>query len=385
MLKGGSVRTGGTEYTKNLIVAVNEYARSENLPLEILLVVGAEGCPAGIAQAIENLSNISAIPHPPIARRYNTPIKQIRSLLLGSDNTPLTKMFAKEKIDFVYPYHVHSDRSKFQSASWIPDFQHKFLPEYFTDVELKERDTQFDSICRKVKRVVVSSESVKADLNRFYTTAKAEPHVLRSRVSHPAGLLDQPPQATIAKYHLPKRFFLVSNQFWAHKNHSRLLEAAAIARQQCPDLMLVMTGKLADYRNEAFVDSFIQSIHTSGLIDHIRLLGLVPKIDQLQLMRGCSSVVQPSLCEGWSTVVEETRCLGKPILISNLDVHREQNPPKALFADPYSVDDLAAKLIQQWQSNQQGWNQVDENEAMEAYRSQILAYGKNFYELAGLK
>jgi hypothetical protein len=54
--------------------------------------------------------------------------------------------------------------------------------------------------------------------------------------------------------------------------------------------------------------------------------------------------VQPSKSEGWSTVVEDARGLGKRILLSDIDVHREQDPPRAGYFRPDDAKELAARL-----------------------------------------
>ena len=83
-------------------------------------------------------------------------------------------------------------------------------------------------------------------------------------------------------------------------------------------------------------------------------MGLVPKFDQIQLMRRSIAVVQPSLFEGWSTLVEDARLLGKPMILSNLPVHLEQNPPYSAFFEVNSPEDLAKLLGDFWQNYHPG-------------------------------
>jgi len=67
-------------------------------------------------------------------------------------------------------------------------------------------------------------------------------------------------------------------------------------------------------------------------------------MEQVQLLRDCDLIVQPSLFEGWSTVVEDAKALGQRIVLSDLPVHREQEPPAALFFDPMSPQDLVLQV-----------------------------------------
>lgn len=41
--------------------------------------------------------------------------------------------------------------------------------------------------------------------------------------------------------------------------------------------------------------------------------------------------INPSLFEGWSTTVEEAKAIGKPVALSGILVHREQNPGQARY------------------------------------------------------
>ncbi len=115
----------------------------------------------------------------------------------------------------------------------------------------------------------------------------------------------------------------------------------------------------------------------------MRILGLIPKEDQLQLLRLCSVVVQPSLFEGWSTVVEEAVALGKRLVLSDLPVHREQSPPFAEYFEPTSVDSLIRCLSRKelWASD---WNPDAEKESIVRYRKKFQEFGTQFLEIAGV-
>jgi glycosyltransferase involved in cell wall biosynthesis len=60
------------------------------------------------------------------------------------------------------------------------------------------------------------------------------------------------------------------------------------------------------------------------------------------------ALINPSLFEGWSTTVEEAKSLGKRIILSNIRVHLEQNPPGGLFFDPNDPNDLSIRLAEAW-------------------------------------
>jgi hypothetical protein len=70
-------------------------------------------------------------------------------------------------IDFYYP--VNSDVvSDVCSGSWIPDFQHVHLPEFFPKEELRRRDGWFQKIASQAKIVVFSSRDSENDFRSLY-------------------------------------------------------------------------------------------------------------------------------------------------------------------------------------------------------------------------
>jgi glycosyltransferase involved in cell wall biosynthesis len=62
-------------------------------------------------------------------------------------------------------------------------------------------------------------------------------------------------------------------------------------------------------------------------------------------MRRACAVIQPSLFEGWSTVIEDARMLGRPLIVSDIPVHREQIETSGTFFEPTNPLSLAHALI----------------------------------------
>jgi len=146
-------------------------------------------------------------------------------------------------MDFLYPYSGScirtvggSGRLSCRSAAWVPDLQHHRLPEYFSPAELVTLTKPFRQIAVGCSNVVFSSESSLGDFRRLYPDATAAASVVPFRVSIEDAALAADPGETVEKDHLPRKFLLVSNQFWQHKNHLLLLDAIAQAAADAPDL-----------------------------------------------------------------------------------------------------------------------------------------------------
>ena len=64
-------------------------------------------------------------------------------------------------------------------------------------------------------------------------------------------------------------------------------------------------------------------------------------------MRAAALIIQPSFFEGWSTSIEDSKALGRPLVCSDIPVHREQVPDALGFFDPMKPEilaDLLAKI-----------------------------------------
>ncbi len=246
-----------------------------------------------------------------------------------------------QKIDFYFPvsFNVLSGRC---AASWIHDFQHRHLPEFFSQQDITRRDMLCRLIADQARLVFCTSRAVENDFKRFFPQSRATTWALPLKVSPEESWYNGEPTAIQAKYALPEHFILCCNQFWAHKNHWRLFAAVALLRKAGRDVHLVCTGATADYRHPDYLQKLKDYIDELGIRDLVHILGLIPREHQIQLLRRSLFVVQPSLFEGLSLIVQECRALGKAIILSDLDVHLEHE--YGIYFERQRPKDLAAKI-----------------------------------------
>jgi glycosyltransferase involved in cell wall biosynthesis len=125
--------------------------------------------------------------------------------------------------------------------------------------------------------------------------------------------------------------FLVSNQFWKHKDHALVVEALSHLKEEGISVPVVFTGALRDYRGSDHVDHFLQSIQRKGIHDFVHLLGFLEREERLHLMRSAFAMIQLSRFEGLSTVVYDCKAIGQRLILSDLAVHWEQKPSHSDF------------------------------------------------------
>lgn len=270
---------------------------------------------------------------------------QYRNILpLASDIRIFHPDSEMSDVDILYPA---SD--KFEAPAdvaqtyWIPDFQHCYLPEYFSKEELNWRSDFFSRLADGKDLVVLSSEAALNDFHRFFRVT-CPTLVMPFASSLEPDSLDGDLDEIKAKYSINFRYLICCNQFWKHKDHKTLFKALDLLRKQGIILHLVCTGATEDLRHPEYFDTVQEYLNEHDLTDQVHILGLLPRADQIQLLRGAQAVIQPSLFEGWSTVIEDSRLLGKKVIHSDIPVHLEQSPESSLVFKAGDARNLADVL-----------------------------------------
>lgn len=261
-------------------------------------------------------------------------------LLLPGDPL-LARLFRAHGVDLYSHGGSLGKEARVRSLCWVPDFQHRHLPGFFSKAECRRRDRAFQEVCRDCHGVIVSSHDAQQDLLAFYPGAVGKVHALRFVPEVPSAGSLPGLQELEARYGFQGPFFHLPNQFWQHKNHAVVVEALADLKSRGITAQVLATGSGRDPRNSKYYDSIEKLVHARGLEVAFRILGVVPYKDMLGLMYNSIAVVNPSLFEGWSTTVEEAKRFGIRALLSDIPVHREQAPPEGLYFDPRDPTALA--------------------------------------------
>jgi len=232
-------------------------------------------------------------------------------------------------------------RCPIRTLPWIPDFQELHLPTLFSMKELAARARQIDECCKHSTAIVLSSHSARRDLQTLSFEYASRAKVLPFVAAVP--LLDQLPERVYLeqKYGFDGLYFHLPNQFWKHKSHETVVNALEILRSKGISCLIISTGNLQDYRHPDHFNHLMDHISKSGLQDNFRVLGVVPYLDLMGLMANSVAVINPSVFEGWSTTVEEAKSFGKTVLLSDIEVHREQSPCRGHYFEAGNSSALA--------------------------------------------
>jgi len=374
---------GGVEYIKNIVFALSNLSKDVRSTFEICLIC-RKSSSALYDEARPHVDHVyfldTALGSPTI---INT-IHWIIAFTLFNNRDPSYHGFLKKaQIDFVFPHFEASRRRRtYRSAAWIPDCQHKYLTQFFSEQEIQSRDKDFTSVAKYASVIAFSSKNAEKDFREFFYKGKYEAKILFPRVYPLPVWYEADPIKIQENYHLPDRFFFINNQFWQHKNHRVVFEALKILSDREINPAVVCTGCMYDYRNPTFLDTTLQTINRLGIAHQIYLLGIIPRIDMIGLLRRSIAMVQPSLFEGWSTVVEEASCLGKPIILSDIPIHIEQTPSHGILFKSNSAEDLSHILANSWQNLEPGPESSRESIARNLQLAEIQAFGYRFLNMA---
>ena len=264
-----------------------------------------------------------------------------KSFLLRK-NIFISDILKRYDLDVIYPLQDYPVRTKtnVKLISWSADFQNKHYPEFFSKKQLIGRHQRVKNAIKNADHLVLSSHDAHNDLKKFFKVRKG----LNIYIYHFVSIIDDLISVDIEelrkKYELPEKYFMVSNQFHKHKNHKILLQALARMKQEGIRIHLALTGRMPDASHSPYMAELHSIIEDNKLQDQISLLGVLPRNDQLQLMRHSQAVIQPSLFEGWSTVIEDAISLQVPVIAANLRVNIEQLGDDHGYFDPHNVDEL---------------------------------------------
>jgi glycosyltransferase involved in cell wall biosynthesis len=341
---------GGFEYIKSLAVALGSLPTETQAKFKLTLITNDPLGETDHAQFAGTVSKVISLENdlPPRTLTHRLKLK-VRRKLFREDHSRFDDLLNHHRINFVYPYvPEHNTPKSYSYAAWIPDFQHKHLPDFFSSDEINVRNARYERMARMAPVVVLSSRNAENDFKKNFPFAANKSRILSFHTPYSEGWFRENPCKIQHEYNLPDKFFLVANQFWKHKNHLLVFRALKQLAEQGLDIPMVFTGNLHDYRFPEYSDTILQTVHKLGIRGQVFLLGVVPRAHYIQLLRRCVAVVQPSLFEGWSTVIEDARSIGKPVILSDLAVHLEQKPPRSIFFKQTSAENLVFHLGEQW-------------------------------------
>jgi glycosyltransferase involved in cell wall biosynthesis len=385
---GGPQWIAGVQYLHSLLAANALLPEAERATFDLLLH-GQTGHPADYADVRSLVRRLDAVPFLPtsasvVSDQFRYVLRRFRQVGFWSEwpSNCLPELLREREAGAVFPANERVQRRLgARQISWIPDFQHEHLPQFFSGNEIRRRRALFARFVRQSDRVVVSNRFSLDDAHRIFPEQRDKFVLLPFTMTLGEAWREPDPSEIVRKFGLPEKFLLLPSQFWKHKNHPVAFEAVRILRERgLTNVTLVCTGHPHDPRFPTYADDLTAYRRQHLPADAVRVLGLLPRADQVQLLRAAAAIVQPSLFEGWSALLEDCRSAGKTVFASNIPMHHEQLTARTVLFNPHSPTALADAIAERWDRLPPG-PAPDEPAAEQTYRHNLADFARRFISL----
>jgi glycosyltransferase involved in cell wall biosynthesis len=225
------------------------------------------------------------------------------------------------------------------------DFQHRHLPQFFTERERRHRDLWYATLCGRASMVAVASSWAREDAIRQLGLPPDRVEVVP--LAPPTSALDEPTPAEVesaqTRLALPAEFIYYPAQTWPHKNHLGLVEALARLRERGLVVPIVFSGTLTPHASV-----IRQRVAELGLTNQVRWLGFIAAADVRRVYELARAVVIPTRFEAASAPLWEAFLAGVPAACSNVTSLPRQAGDAALLFAPDDVEAMAAAIATLW-------------------------------------
>lgn len=258
--------------------------------------------------------------------------------------SPLEKELMREGCDVVYFVSPSLLPASLQCLNYVVtvwDNCHRDFPE-FPEVrnygEFHHREFIYKNFLAAAYAVLVDSETLRDRIHMRYGIDKERlsvtPFAPNPMISEECSMRMED---VLARYDITPGYFFYPAQFWAHKNHARIIGALDILRRKGEIHRVVFVG--GDQGNLPYLRGEIMRLGLSG---QVSILGFVPSEHLRGLYQGSLAVIMPTYFGPTNIPPLEAWELGKPLIYSR---HlADQCGNAALLVDPDNALSLAEAM-----------------------------------------
>ena len=271
----------------------------------------------------------------------------------------ITQQFRRLHVDLaVYPFvQPMAFEADIPFVVAVHDLQHRLQPEFpevSANGEWEWREYLYRNGTRSATLILADSEVGKEDILRCYgpygvtpDRVKVLPFLAAPYLGSRASEDDM--QRVRAAYQLPERYLFYPAQFWAHKNHTRIVQALGQLRHEYRlEIPIVFCGSHAGELRERTFQEVMSSAARLGVERQIFHTGYVPDEDMAALYAGAAALVMPTFFGPTNIPVIEAWAHGCPVLTSDIRGIREQVGDAGILVDPRSIESIADGISRLW-------------------------------------
>ncbi|MCR4740155.1 MAG: glycosyltransferase family 4 protein [Lachnospiraceae bacterium] len=260
---------------------------------------------------------------------------------IGSTGSYWDIMCDREGLDLVWFATPAEERLSVPYISTVWDIGHRAAP-YFPElsrpmVNWIRREKEYGDNLKRASYVITANETGKREIIENYSISPDRIRVIKFPVTgFSVSASEKKPDIG-----LPDSFFFYPAQFWPHKNHIRIVEAARLIREKYDiKINVVFTG--SDKGNKDYIR---EKIREYGLEDQFIFAGFIASEEINYLYRHAKAMIFASLLGPNNLPPIEAAVNGCPLIISDIPGHVEQMGDAGLFFDGCDAEDLARKIM----------------------------------------
>lgn len=250
-------------------------------------------------------------------------------------------------LDFIHhPFTVLTPlNTGIRSVLTFWDMQHEFFPEFFDQLEIRRRRSNYRASAMEADRIIVSAGFTRDCLVERYGIPPDKIEIIHTGYGPQYRVLDRELlDHASRRYGLNRPFLYYPAATWPHKNHRTLLAALKILTEQHHfDGELLLTGIAMQSHGEILTE-----VNRLGLQDRVRVLGYLPADDLPYLYNLARMLVFPSLFEGFGIPLVEAMACGCPVVCADATSLPEVAGDAGVLFNPNSAAELATRIGELW-------------------------------------
>ncbi len=265
-----------------------------------------------------------------IKRIFRIPYERINVFdeVARDQNIDLFWFPSPEKVDLNYP---------FIYTVW--DLGHREYP-YFPEVSRSgwtwnQREMQYSEILYKASFIIAGNETGKKEILENYPVNPAKIRI----AEFPVADFCRGPELK-PSFIVPEQYFFYPAQFWPHKNHICILEALVRLRENY-NLQPVVFFTGSDKGNRKYIES---KIIEYKLENQVKITGFLKSEELKYMYTHATGMIFASLMGPNNMPPIEATYLHCPVIITDLDGHKEQLKDTALYFNGYKPEELAKHM-----------------------------------------
>ena len=251
-----------------------------------------------------------------------------------------------DKIDlFFHPFGTLWPRPlPLPSVVTLVDIQEVFYPQFFTDLDMYNREYHFQGSTHIADQVITISHFSKQTIVKHHRISPKKvtvAHLCADERFYRAAEIAAAPTCSLPQ---ANNYVVYPANHWFHKNHDNLLLALKKLKEEqniCINAVFTGYDVPGGYQITDKADEY-------GLSEQVYLTGYVSVPELAYLYQHARALIFPSLFEGFGIPLVEAMAAGCPVLTAEITSLPEITLDAAIYFNPESIKSIAQALERVW-------------------------------------